>query len=89
MITINQSPTFPNIANNDLLWVVESTQISQPQFQFVVDIKDENDVLIQRVKQQPNPQGYGVFNLKNIISNQFDNEYTYEPLDWYTNEIEN
>ena len=89
MITINQSPTFPNIANNDLLWVVESTEISQPQFQFVVDIKDENDVLIQRVKQQPNPQGYGVFNLKNIISNQFDNEYTYEPLDWYTNKIKN
>ena len=83
MITINQSPTFPNIANNDLIWVVESTEISQPQYQFVVDIKDENDVLIQRVKQQPNPQGYGVFNLKNIISNQFDNVYTDDELTWY------
>ena len=82
-ITITQSPTFPNIANNDIIFIVSSSQVAQPQFQFVADISDENGTLIQRVKQQPNPSGYGVFNFKNIIKNQFDNDYVVSFQEWY------
>jgi len=68
-ITINQEPTSPNLANHDLLFQVSSNQVSQPQFQYVCDIKDTNDNLIQRVKQQANPNGDAVFNLSQIIVN--------------------
>ena len=66
-ITINQDPTSPNMANNTLVFSVNSTQTSQPQFQYVADVKDASNTLIQRVKQQPNPTGYGVFDLSQII----------------------
>ena len=68
-LTIHQEPTSPNIANSDLLYVITSTQVSQPQFQYVCDIKDANDNLIQRIKQQPNPSNRGVFNLSQIMVN--------------------
>jgi len=69
-ITITQEPTSPNIANNNLVYTCTSTQVTQPQFQFVVDIKDESGTLIQRVKQQPNPSSKGVFDFGNIIPSQ-------------------
>jgi len=66
-ITIQQQPTSPNIANSNLVYLATSTQVNQPQFQFVVDIKDDNNTLIQRIKQQPNPSSKGVFDLGNLI----------------------
>lgn len=76
-ITIQQSPTYVNIANNNLVYVVTSTEISQPQYQFVLDIKDVNGTLIQRLKQQPNPSSKGVFDIGQIIANQFGEGYEY------------
>ena len=67
-LTINQDPTSPNLANGNLVFSVNSTQVAQPQFQYVCDIKDENNNLIQRIKQQPNPTGYGVFDLAMLIT---------------------
>ena len=69
-ITIRQEPTTPNMANSDLVYVVTSTQVNQAQFQYVLDIKDENDNLIQRIKQQPNPSSKGVFNIGTILPTQ-------------------
>jgi len=69
-ISLNQYPTSPNMVNNNLVYSCTSTQVTQPQFQFVVDIKDESDVLIQRIKQQPNPSSKGVFDIGNIMPTQ-------------------
>ena len=69
-VSLQQFPTSPNTANDNLVYLCTSTQVTQPQFQFVVDIKDENDVLIQRVKQQPNPSSKGIFDLGNLIPTQ-------------------
>ena len=69
-ITIRQEPTTPNMANSNLVYTCTSTEITQPQFQFVVDIEDESGTLIQRVKQQPNPTGIGVFDLGQILPTQ-------------------
>ena len=69
-LSIQQSPTSPNMVNNNLVYTCTSTQVTQPQFQFVVDIKDESGTLIQRVKQQPNPSSKGVFDLGNILPSQ-------------------
>ena len=73
-ITLSQQPTSPNMGNNDLLYVVNSTQKTQPQFQYVCDIYESGSVYstssanyVQRIKQQPNPNGYGVFNVGQIL----------------------
>ena len=76
-ITVQQYPYIPNVSNTALVLEVTSNQITQPQFQYVVDLKDYNGNLIQRVKQQPNPSGKGVFELGQIISQQFSNDYTF------------
>ena len=62
-ITLQQYPTSPNMVNNTLVYTCTSTQVTQPQYQFVVDIEDESGALIQRVKQQPNPSSKGVFDI--------------------------
>ena len=69
-INIQQQPTSPNMVNNNLVYTCTSTQVTQPQFQFVVDIKDESGTLIQRVKQQPNPNARGVFDLGQLLPPQ-------------------
>lgn len=69
-VSLQQFPTSPNIVDNNLVYLCTSTQVTQPQFQFVVDIKDESNTLIQRVKQQPNPSSKGVFDLGNILPTQ-------------------
>lgn len=66
-ITIQSTPTTPNMGNADLLFVVTGNS-SQPQYQFVCDVKDGSKNLLQRIKQQPNPAGKGVFNVGQIIS---------------------
>jgi len=71
-VTIHQDPTTPNMANADLLYVVTSTSSSNSQYQFVCDVKDENDNLIQRLKQQPNPSGKGVFNIGQVLLTQLN-----------------
>ena len=53
-ITINQQPTSPNMSNNDLLYVLSSPLISQPQYQYVADVFiSGSSTLVQRIKQQP------------------------------------
>lgn len=69
-ITINQQPTTPGIANSNLVFSVSSNQSTEPQFQYVVDIEDASNTLIQRVKQQPNPSEYGVFDFGQILPAQ-------------------
>lgn len=74
-ITIQQQPTSPNMANNDLLFVLTSNQITQPQFQYVMDVFESGSAtLIQRVKQQPNPSGKGVFNVGQILTYQMESD---------------
>ncbi len=74
-ITITKQPTQPNMANNDLLFVVSSDKTNEPQYQYVVDIFESGSAtLIQRIKQQPNPSALGVFNVSNILTTQMDSD---------------
>jgi len=78
-ITITKQPTQPNMANNDLLFVVSSNKTSEPQYQYVLDVFDSgSSTLIQRIKQQPNPNGLGVFNMGNILTTQMDSDNTWK-----------
>ena len=67
-IGITQEPTSPGMANSDVLFNVNSNQSSQPQFQFVMDIYESGSATrLQRIKQQPNPNAKGVFNIGQIL----------------------
>ena len=66
-VTILQSPTNPNMANANLVYEVSSTVSTAALFQYVLDIQDENRNVLQRIKQQPNPSGYGVFDIGKIL----------------------
>ena len=82
-ISINQQPTNPNMGNNNLVFSVGSTQYTQPQFQFILDIYESGSATkIQRIKQQPNPSGGGFFDLGNIIPTllESDNVWTASPF---------
>ena len=68
-ITINQNADTPNLANNRLVYSVTSTKSNEPQFRYVLDIKDDNGDLLQRIKQQPNPNDTGVFDIGQIVTN--------------------
>ena len=74
-ITIQQSPTTPNMANNNLVYAVTSNSSSAAQFQFVVDLTlSGSNTLLQRIKQQPNPNNAGVFDMGSIITNYLDSD---------------
>ena len=69
-ILIQQSPTIPNMANNDLVFGVTSSQVTQPQFQYVADLTlSGSNTVLQRIKQQPNPNARGVFDFGAIVTN--------------------
>ena len=74
-INISQFPTLPNMANSDLVFTVTSSQASQPQFQFVADLTlSGSSTVLQRIKQQPNPSSFGVFDFGQIVGSYLDSD---------------
>jgi len=71
-ITLHQQPTTPNGGFADLIWVASSTNQNQPQFQFVATIQVTGSTDVITLKQQPGPNGYGVFNMGSIASTLID-----------------
>ena len=73
-ISVTQEPKDLQQANSDLLYVVSSTQTNQPQFQYIANIQliygAGAEIKTFQLKQQPNPDGYGVFNLSQLVSSQ-------------------
>ena len=90
-ITIHQEPTSPGMANSDLLFTIDSNQKTQPQFQYVCDIYEATATYnsssanyLQRIKQQPNPTGYGVFNVGQILVQYTDNDQPWTTTEFAT-----
>jgi hypothetical protein len=74
-ITVQQSPTTPNMANNNLVYAVTSNTSSAAQYQFVCDLTySGSNTVLQRIKQQPNPNSTGVFDLGQIVTNYLDSD---------------
>jgi len=68
-VTITQQPQSPNAAFGTLVYVVSgSSSLTLPQYQFVIDVQDENKTILSRLRQYPNPSGYGVIDVANIVS---------------------
>lgn len=84
-ITIQQSPTNPNTANNTLLFAVTSNSSSAPQYQFVCDIcYSGSAVVLQRIKQQPNPNATGIFDVGSIITNYLESDNNWKAAPFST-----
>lgn len=84
-ILIQQSPTSPNMANNTLVYAVTSSQVTQPQFQFVADLTYSGSAtVLQRIKQQPNPNARGVFDFGAIITNYLDSDNVWKAAPFAT-----
>ena len=84
-ITIQQSPTTPNMANNNLVYAVTSNSSSAAQFQFVVDLTlSGSNTLLQRIKQQPNPNNAGIFDMGSIITNYLDSDNSWKAASFVT-----
>ena len=84
-ITINQFPTSPNMANNNLLFNVSSNSSSAAQFQYICNLTYSGSAtVLQTIKQQPNPYSYGVFDLGQIISNYLESDNNWEAAPFST-----
>ena len=89
-IAIQQEPTSPGMANSDVLFTVVSTVSSQPQYQFVLDIYESgSSTLIQRIKQQPNPNAKGVFNIGQILSSYIESDNVWKTQKFATSSLAN
>ena len=84
-LTIQQFPTTPNMANNNLVYAVTSNSSSAPQFQYVCDVfYSGSATLLQRIKQQPNPSTVGVFDLGSIITNYLNSDNNWDTAEFAT-----
>jgi hypothetical protein len=88
-ITISQQPTSPNMANNNLVFTISSPSASNAQYQYIADIQYSASVgvgtSLQLIKQQPNPYGYGVFDIGQIINNYLDSDNIWKAAPFRTN----
>jgi hypothetical protein len=68
-----------------LVYAVTSNSSSAPQFQFVVDLTlSGSNTLLQRIKQQPNPNNVGVFDMGSIITNYLDSDNSWKASPFIT-----
>jgi hypothetical protein len=70
MALLNSPEYYPS-AHGDLVYVFSSTNYTQPNFKYVLELYDSNtSTLIAKLKVYPNPStGYGVFNVGNVVRN--------------------
>jgi len=67
---INQSPSKFSPAYNEVVYVVSSTNQSQPNYKYICDIyAADGTTRIARIKRIPQPDGYGMFDLHRILEN--------------------
>ena len=84
-ITIQQQPTSPGMVNSDIVFTVQSSVPSQPQFQYVMDIYESGSATrLQRIKQQPNPNTKGVFNIGQILKSYMSSDLVWKAAPFAT-----
>lgn len=66
-ITISQYPGRLDLASSNMLFDVSSSLSGSAQYQYISVLRDGNNTTLTTVKQQPNPSGYGIFNLGRLV----------------------
>jgi hypothetical protein len=75
-ITIFQSSSRLNLANSDILFELSSSVNGNPLFQYDNFVYDSGSTLLTTIKQQPNPSGYGLFNMGRILPQVLDYDHS-------------
>ena len=70
-ITVLAQPTTPNVTGTRLLYSLSSTNVTQPQFQYVADIYQGSN-LVTRQFIYPNTAGSGNFDIARILSDNLE-----------------
>ena len=84
-ITLSQQPTSPGMTNSDYLFTVTSNSSSQPQYQFIADLTlSGSATVLQRIKQQPNPSSFGVFNFGQIVASYLESDNSWKAAPFIT-----
>jgi hypothetical protein len=72
-VFITQDPTILNVSKNPMVFVLSSSNIANPQYQYVVDVRTQPDNILRgRIKQYPNPDGKAVFDASHIIDDYLE-----------------
>jgi hypothetical protein len=66
-INIQQYSGRLNLASSDMLFDVSSSLSGSAQYQYISVLRDGTNTTLTTVKQQPNPSGYGIFNLGRLV----------------------
>lgn len=79
-LQIVQRPTSPNAAYTRLLYAISgSPQLTQPQFQYVMDVYESGSTnLIKRTSQTANPAETAIFDPSRIIQGQLSDDYSWK-----------
>jgi hypothetical protein len=75
-IKIQQFAGQLNLANSDMIWEVTSSFTGSAQYQYICVLQSGCGSTLTTVKQQPNPSGYGVFNLGRLVRQYLDYDNT-------------
>lgn len=75
-ITVLRSPSSPNVTGTKLVYSITSTESSNPQFQYVTDVK-QGSTLLTRLYTYPNPNGSGIIEVSRILADNlgYDNDW--------------
>jgi hypothetical protein len=80
-ISVSQQPSYPNATYTHLLYSISSTESGQPQYQYVLDIK-QGGTRLARIKQYPNPNAVGIFDPARVL-----NDYIEYDENWKTSTL--
>lgn len=71
-ITINQSAFSPALGNNKVLYALNSTNNTQPNFKYIADVYVNNSPNYVRLKKPAHPtNGYAAFDIQGVIQDYF------------------
>ena len=77
MITIENRPNYYSPVYNEHIFICSSTNVTQPNFKYLVDIYDTSGTLLVSLKQPPNPSnGFLVFDAHRIIESYVSYDFT-------------
>jgi hypothetical protein len=75
-MTIKSNPATDAAGHNDMIYVIDSTNKAQSNYQYILTIRI-GGVVIATLKNRPNPafSNYGVFNISSVIQNYLNSDY--------------
>lgn len=71
IINVPYKPNWLGPTYNPIIWSVESSKINETDFKYVFDVYVDG-VKVNRIKQRPNPSGYGMIDVSNITEGLID-----------------